>query len=115
MINTSYLRTESTGVLTSLGSLFASCIAGLACIGPLLGITLGLSGLGWLTQYSYLTVPASIVSMVLLALAIYVFKNRKSSCASRRRHFLNYYFLVITTFIVVGINAFEYLVLPNML
>jgi len=58
---------EKVSVITGMASLLASLVAGMACIGPLLGIMLGVSGLGWLSSYSYLTLPASMASLTLLA------------------------------------------------
>ena len=105
---------EKNGVYTGLASLCASLVAGLACIGPLLGIALGVSGLGWLSQFSYLTLPASVVSLALLTVAIVMYVKRKSSCANRRRHYLNLFFLAITTLVVIGINVFEFIILPRL-
>lgn len=108
-------KDEKAGMLTSLASLFTSLIAGLACIGPMLGIVLGVSGLGWLSSYSYLTLPASVASIVLLVVALYMFNKRKASCASRRKHMFNFIFMGITTAVVIGINVFEYLIFPNLI
>ena len=80
----------------------------------MLGIALGVSGLGWLSQFSYLTLPASVISVVLLATAIYVYARRRTSCMSRRKHYVNRAFLAFTTVTVIGINVFEYAVLPNL-
>ena len=54
---------EKVSVITCMASLFASMVAAMACIGPLLGIVLGVSGLGWLSSFSYLTLPASMASV----------------------------------------------------
>lgn len=114
-MNTTYLiKDESAGFVTGIASLAASFVAGLACIGPLMGIALGVSGLGWLTSYSYLTVPASIVSMALLATALYLFLKRKTCCANKRKHLMKRNLLVISALLVVGINVFEFLILPNL-
>lgn len=105
---------EKAGLLTGVGSLIASFIAGLACVGPMLGILLGIGGLGWLSRYSYLTMPASIASLVLLAGAIYFARRRKCCPASKRKHRLNQFTLATITLLVVAINVFEFLILPNL-
>ena len=112
-MNTYLTNNETTGVVTGVVSLAASLIAGLACIGPLVGIALGISGLGWLSSYSYLTLPASITSIILLLAAITIFSNRKSSCANRKKHLISRNFLIVTALVVVGINVFEYIIFPS--
>ena len=114
MTNTYDLNKEKAGIITTTASLFASIVAGLACIGPMLGIAFGITGLGWLTQYSYLTLPASIVSISLLLAATYLLTKVRINCVSKRRSRFNSVFLVVTAFVVVGINVFEYLVIPNL-
>lgn len=106
---------ENTGVYAALVSLLSSLVAGVACIGPMLGILLGVSGLGWLSRYSYLTVPAAIVSIGLLMVAGTLYMKRSTSCANRRRHILDRFFLIVITLIVIVINIFEFLILPNLL
>lgn len=113
-MNTYLLSNEKTGVLTGLASLFASMVAGAACIGPMLGIAMGVSGLGWLSQYTYLTRPAAAASLILLAIAIVTYAKRRTSCANRRKHRMNLAFLILTALIVIGINGFEFLILPNL-
>jgi hypothetical protein len=114
-MNTTYiLRNETPGIFTGLAGLVASCVAGIACIGPLMGIALGVSGLGWLTSYSYLTAPASIVSLTLMAVAIVMYRNRKSCCANKRKHLMKRNLLIVSALIVVGINVFEFLIFPNL-
>lgn len=111
-----YLKVSGTaGFITGLSSLLASLLAGLACIGPLAGIALGVSGLGWLSQYTYLTVPASILSIALLFVAVLMYVRRKQSCINRTRHRINKAFLFITAVIVIGINVFEFVILPKLL
>lgn len=114
-MNTLTLRSEKTGILISTASLFTALTAGLACIGPMLGIAFGVAGLGWLSQFSYLTVPASVASLALLVCALYLFKTRNSSCASRWRHRLSIVFITGVTLVVTSINIFEYLILPNLI
>jgi hypothetical protein len=108
-------KDEQAGIWTSIASLCASLVAGIACVGPMLGIVLGVSGLGWLTRYHYLTLPATIASLVLLAVALYMYKRRRTSCINRRKHQLNVILLGAITAIVVGISVFEYLIFPNMI
>ena len=110
-----YQLNENHGVYTGMASLFTSLVAGMACIGPMLGIVLGVSGLGWLSSYSYLSGPASVVSLLLLAVAITMYRRRKVCCANKRKHTRNRMLLIATSLVVVGVNAFEYVILPNLL
>jgi len=113
-MNTTYLlRNETPGIFTGVAGLVASCVAGIACIGPLMGIALSISGLGWLTSYSYLTAPASIISLALMAVAIVMYRNSKSCCANKRRHLMKRNLLIISAVMVTSINIFEFLIFPN--
>lgn len=114
-MNTILMTNERTSVVAGLASLTASIVAGIACIGPLLGITMGVTGLGWLSQFAYLTGPASITSILLLVVATTLYVKRRVSCANRNTHILNMIFLVVTGLIVIGINVFEFLIFPNLL
>ena len=114
METTHKLSSEKLSVYTASASLAASIVAATACVGPLLAIALGVTGLGWLSQFSTLTIPASVLSVVLVLAAIVVYKNRKSSCASRRKHFFYRWFLVLSAATVVSVNVFEYIILPNL-
>ena len=105
---------EQKSVFTAAGAIAAAFVAATACVGPLLGIALGVAGLGWLSQFSYLTVPASVLSIVLVATALYLFKARRSSCVSRKRHRQNQAFLGLAVVIVALINIVEYLVIPGL-
>lgn len=108
------LKNGSAGIAVGIASLFASFVAGIACIGPLVGISLGLSGLGWMASYSYLTIPASVVSLALLALALYLFFNSKTCCTNKRRHMMKRSLLMGSALVVIGINTFEFLIFPNL-
>ena len=110
-----YTQNEKTSLYTAVASLAASVIAGAACIGPLIGIMLGVGSLGWLSSYAYLTLPASIVSILLLAAAFYIYQKRKSSCADRRKHRIYRGFLIVIAITVIGINSFEFIILPNLI
>lgn len=109
------VKDERAGIWASIASLCASLVAGIACVGPMLGIVLGVSGLGWLTRYHYLTLPASIASLVLLGAAFYMYKRRRTSCVDRRKHRLNVIMLGVIAAVVIGINVFEYLIFPYMI
>ena len=114
MKNMLLINGEQAGVFAAISSLVTAFIASIACIGPMLGIVLGVSGLGWLSSFSYLGIPASLISIGLLAAAVYLYTKRKSSCANRRKHQWNRYLLSACAFAVVAINAFEYIILPNL-
>ncbi len=114
-MNAYVMKDESAGMFTGFASLLASMVAGLACIGPLMGIALGISGLGSLTQYSNLTVPASIISLALLSVALYMFKARKVCCADKRKHLIKRNMLALSALLVIGINVGEFLIIPYVL
>jgi len=114
IINYALTKNESHGVMAALASLLAATIAGLACIGPLLGIMLGIGGMGWLSHYTYLTIPASIISLLLMVFAVFIYRKRTVSCASRRKHRFNQLLLGVSVLAVVGINSFEFIILPNL-
>lgn len=113
-MNAYLTENETTGIYTGVASLITSLVAGGACIGPMLGIALGVGGLGWLSRYSYLTAPAAMASLLLIGVAVYLYKKRRTSCADRRKHMLNRVFLIVTALIVLAINVTEFLILPNM-
>lgn len=114
-MTTYLLNNEHTGVLAGIASLIASLVAGMACIGPLAGILLGVGGLGWLSQYAWLTFPAALTSLLLLSIAIIIYSKRRTSCANRRKHIMNRILLIATAVAVIGINVFEFFILPIML
>jgi len=113
-MNSSILNKEAHGVFAAMASVIAAAVAGIACIGPLVGILLGIGGMGWLSQYNYLSLPASIVSLALLVLAVFIYFKRTASCASRRKHRINQLLLSVSAMAVIGINGFEFIVLPNL-
>lgn len=109
-----FAKNEISGVITGVASLCASLVAGIACIAPFSAIALGLGSVGWMTQYSYLTAPACVLSLALLAIAAYLFLNRSASCASKRQYFMKRNFLITTALFVVAINVTEFLIIPNL-
>lgn len=99
------------------GGLLATVATGLACVGPLVAILLGIGGLGWLTQYAYLRVPASIVTGVLLAAGFYwaYRRPRGTDCKKRTRsRAIGRAILWAATALALAVNVFEYVIFPRL-
>jgi hypothetical protein len=104
---------ERLGGAAAIAGIAAAVTTGAACIGPLLGIAFGLGGLGWLARYAHLQVPASLLTIVLLAAGFYLLYLRRDcacSAAGRGARAL----LWVATAVAVAINLFEYLILPTL-
>jgi TusA-related sulfurtransferase len=65
------LSSSGVAVVVGAGSLLATVLATIACVGPLVAILLGVGGFGWLSQYAYLRVPASVATGLMLAFGFY--------------------------------------------
>ena len=100
------------GVAAALAGMAAALVTGAACIGPMIGITLGIGGLGWLARYAHLQLPATVLTVALLALAFHQLYRRRacSGAAPRRARRV----LWVAVAFAVAINAFEYLILPTL-
>ena len=111
---TNILNKEGMEIYTGLAAVMASVVAGMACIGPMAGVILGLGGLGWMSQYAFLTMPAALVSLTLTVVSLYLFFSRLRCCANKRLYRLQRYVLLGSAFIVIGINVIEFVVIPNL-
>jgi hypothetical protein len=91
----------------------AAIVTGAACIGPMIGIAFGIGGLGWLAQYAHLQVPASLLTVLLLAVGFHLlYRRRDCACTAARRNARA--LLWLATVSAVAINAYEYLILPRL-
>ncbi|MFW6052131.1 MAG: hypothetical protein ACODAU_13215 [Myxococcota bacterium] len=105
------------GVATGILGLSTAVATGIACVGPFVAILLGVGGFGWLTRYAHLRVPATLLTAAILGFGFYrVYGKRSGACAAnaptRRR--LARVLLWSATVLAVGINVFEYVVLPRL-
>jgi mercuric ion transport protein len=100
------------------GGLVATIATAAACVGPLVAILMGVGGLGWLTQYAYLRVPASLATAGLLAFGFYwVYRKPKTEdCAQKQssKKSLIAGLLWTATALAVAVNVFEYVIFPNL-
>jgi hypothetical protein len=79
----------------------------------MLGIAFGIGGLGWLVRYAHLQLPASVLTVVLLAAGFYLlYVRRDCGCTTARRSART--LLWVATAVAVAINVFEYLILPTL-
>ncbi|MCB1927515.1 MAG: hypothetical protein KDH17_05705 [Rhodocyclaceae bacterium] len=106
------LDSSRVGVAAALAGMAAAMVTGAACIGPMIGIALGLGGLGWLTRYAHLQLPASVLTVTLLALAFQQLYRRRacSGTATRRARRV----LWVAVAFAAAINVVEYLILPTL-
>lgn len=114
MDNIQLLNKEKLSFFTAGASMLASFVAALACAGPLVGIALGITGLGWLSQFSALTLPASVLSVFLVFASFYVYTTRKISCVSRSKRLFYVWFMIAAAITAISVNVFEYIVLPSL-
>lgn len=105
------------GVATGVVGLLTTVATGLACVGPFVAILLGVGGFGWLTRYAHLRVPATLLTIAVLGYGFYrLYGKRARSCSTRARttQRLGRVLLWTATVLAVGINVFEYVVLPRL-
>jgi len=101
------------GGAAALAGIAAAIATGAACIGPMVGIVFGIGGLGWLAQYAHLRLPASLLTLALLALGFYLlYRRRDCACSAARRRARA--LLWIAAAVALAINVFEYLILPTL-
>lgn len=101
------------------GGLIATAGTAIACVGPLVAILLGVGGMGWLAQYAYLRVPASIATATLLGAGFWLAYRRPKSAAcakvrpSRAKRVART-LLWIAAIAAAGVNLFEYVIFPHL-
>lgn len=99
------------GAAAAVAGMLAAVATGAACIGPMAGIAFGIGGLGWLARTAPLQVPASLLTVALLAAGFQLlYRRRDCPCTTGRRGAR--VLLWIATGMAAAINAFEYLILP---
>lgn len=96
-------------LLAAIGGVLATILTSASCIVPLLAISLGSGGFGWLTSFSGYRVPFTITTFALLACGFYWTHRRsarakKNPCSVRRTRIA----LWLALGFAVCINAFEY-------
>jgi len=105
-------RTARLGALAAGGGLLISFATGLVCVAPLVAIALGVGGLGWLTQYVHLRVPAVLATAGLLLLGHYLVYRHGAVCRNDSRRRSTKVWLWVATAVAAAVNAFEFLILP---
>jgi len=95
--------TVDRSILFAVGSTLAAILASLSCLGLWAVITLGVSGLGWLTHLSGLRIPGALLALIMVALAVRSNKLKQSQgcCQSRVIRFMPLFFAVLTILLLV--------------
>lgn len=104
-------------LIAAIGGMAATIVTAVACVGPLAAILLGVGGLGFLTQYTYLRVPATVLTFTLLGVGFAVAYQRKyAECARRRvRSVVTARILLwVGLALAVAVNLFEYVIFPRL-
>ena len=100
------------------GSLLGSIGVAIACVGPLVGIAFGIGGLGFLTRYHWLRLPATVATVVLLALGFWLaYGPGSKGCGQARfsrRQSVVRGLLWLATALAVSVQVFEHLLLPRL-
>jgi hypothetical protein len=103
------------GVATGLLGLVTTVATGLACVGPFVAILLGVGGFGWLTRYAHLRVPATLLTVAVLAYGFFhMYGKRSRACPASTSARIGRVLLWTATVLAVGVNVFEYVVLPRL-
>lgn len=108
---------DRVGVATGVLGLLTTVATGAACVGPFIAILLGVGGFGWLTRYAHLRVPATLLTVAVLAYGFFrLYGKRARTCSSPRPATarIGRVLLWTATVLAVGINVFEYVVLPRL-
>ena len=105
-------RRLGMGALAACGGFLATCVTAAVCALPLAAIGLGVGGLGWLTRYVHLRVPATLATAALLLLGFHLVYRRGAICRDDARRRTTKTILWAATAFAVAINAFEFLILP---
>lgn len=105
-------RTVDMGAVAACGGFLATCVTAAVCALPLAAIGLGIGGLGWLTQYVHLRVPAALATAALLMLGFHLVYRLGADCRNDVRRRTAKTILWGATAFAVAINTFEFLILP---
>jgi mercuric ion transport protein len=89
------------------GALFASFLSTLCCLPPLLFLLFGVSigSFGFLTSWEFLRIPLAVLSIVLVALALF-YRNRTQSCSCNQKTSYKTKAIYVTIFFLVSIFLF---------
>ena len=108
---------ERATAIAVFGGVAATLATGVACIAPMAGILLGVGGLGFLTRYAWLRVPASIATALFLITGFVLFyRHSASACkriSPRKRKLIGGLLWSGTVFALVT-NLFEYVIFPQL-
>lgn len=102
-------QVAATSACVAVGS---TLVTAAACLIPWIALTLGISGLGFLTRYTYLQVPASIATVVLLVVSYRALRRARATCGGKAMPRLATALFRTAVVFAVAINVTEYLVLP---
>jgi hypothetical protein len=103
------------GVATGVLGILTTVATGIACVGPFVAILLGVGGFGWLTRYAHLRVPATVLTAAILAYGFYrMYRQDARACRATPSARAGRALLWTATVLAVGINLFEYVVLPRL-
>jgi mercuric ion transport protein len=105
---------DTAASLAALGGLVTAIGTGVACVGPLVAILLGVGGFGWLVQYAHLRVPATLATALLLALGFHLTSRRPPDACRRAKQHRARVLLWSATALAVAINVFEYVIFPRL-
>ncbi len=94
-------------------ALASSMLASLACVGPLIGIAMGLTGLGWMTQMSSWSLSVALLSLTLIYFSLILFKRRKICCISKQKHLRRQFFLQLSALLVLSLTIIDFIVIPS--
>jgi hypothetical protein len=109
-------RSNTLAFAAATGGFAATVLTGIACVGPLVAILLGVGGFGWLTQYAWLRVPASLATATLLAGGFYwvYFRPGRDRCARSATAKGARVVLWTATLLAIALNLFEYVIFPRL-
>ncbi|MDO3721906.1 hypothetical protein QVZ43_09230 [Marinobacter sp. chi1] len=106
-------RTEDTtkrfAATTAVMAMASTLVTAAACLIPWIALSVGIGGLGFLTRYTYLQVPATIVTVALLSISYRAL--RRSPCQGTTSRLTRGLFWFAVA-LAVAINLIEYVVLP---
>jgi len=105
-------HSNRVATMAAAGGLVATIATAAACVGPLIAILLGVSGFGWLVQYAYLRVRASIATAAMLGFGFYWVYRPK--CAKKKSSAAAKAILWTATVLATLVNLFEYVIFPRL-
>lgn len=107
----------STALWAAVGGMAATLVTAIACVGPLAAILLGVGGLGFLTQYTYLRVPATLLTFTVLGVGFAIaYQGKYAECARKgvRTVVIARRLLWVGLVFAAAVNLFEYVIFPRL-